>query len=423
MPNMINGMTPITYSPASMDNFILNPYAYGSSYIPSDYGMIANKGGNNFMETMSLINEGLGTALGGPVGTLIGAGLNFVGGQLNADLQQKRQKELYEKFMSPQARMRDMVAAGINPAAAAQGISGAGNASMPSAPAATPSSPSLADTLGQSNNTYLSADMVKAQADLFRFSSELSKSQNTEQVIKNQFIERRQLQELHSLTIHNIIDDNVASMIAVDEFYKGAEAQAHWQQTCMALQETSQRINNLTQEYFNMLAQEVLIYEQAGFTRNQSEHELIKMGLTKAQISEVYHKIDNIDANTMLTMQNISESQSRERMNKAQAWYQEEVNAVWKNSGYNMNSDFNGNFYGNVMRGDIKAAERMLSGMTAYIYGVGDARFHSKDYMMDGALQILGTASRLAGSVYVGSSVPKRVYQPVGRSVPGAKIK
>lgn len=428
MPNTINGLTPIgptpiTYSPASMDNFMLNPYAYGSGYIPENYGMIANKGGNNFMETMSLINEGLGTALGGPVGSLIGAGLNFIGGQLNADLQQRRQEELYKKFMSPQARMRDMVEAGINPAAAAQGISGAGNASMPSAPAATSSSPGLAETLGQSNNTYLSADVAKAQADLLNSERHLADSQNTEQVVKNRYIERQQMATLNSLLIHNDIDSNVANMIAIDEYYKGAEAQAHWQQTVMALTETAQRIENLNQEYFNMLAQEVLIYEQAGLTRNQAEHELVKIGLTKAEISQVYYNIDNIDANTMLTMQNISESESRERLNKAHSWYQEQVNSVWKNSGYNMNSDFNGNFYGNIMQGNIKGASKMLSGMTAYIYNEGDATFHRKDYMMDKGMDILTTAGRLAGSAYVGGSMPKQVYYPVGRSVPGAKIK
>ena len=91
------------------------------------------------------------------IGALVGGGMNM----LNTAMQNRQQEKFYEEYMSPQARMRDMMAAGINPNAAAQGISGS---SAPQMNAAAPTSAfsSLGEQLGQSVNTALSAQNIAA---------------------------------------------------------------------------------------------------------------------------------------------------------------------------------------------------------------------------------------------------------------------
>lgn len=90
-------------------------------------------------------------------GSILGAGLNFLG----SAYQNYKQAQFYDKYMSPQARMEQMRAAGINPNAAAQGISGS------SAPQVTASQPNgaftgIGEQLGNSVNTALSAANIVA---------------------------------------------------------------------------------------------------------------------------------------------------------------------------------------------------------------------------------------------------------------------
>lgn len=92
------------------------------------------------------------------VGPLLGAGLNMA----SQAMQNAKQEEFYSKYMSPQARMAQMRAAGINPNAAAQGISGS---SAPQMNAASPTGAfsSLGEALGNSVNTALTAGNIAAQ--------------------------------------------------------------------------------------------------------------------------------------------------------------------------------------------------------------------------------------------------------------------
>lgn len=91
------------------------------------------------------------------IGPLLGFGMNMIG----QAMQNSKQEEFYSKYMSPQARMAQMRAAGINPNAAAQGISGS---SAPQMNAAAPTSAfsSLAEALGNSVNTSLTANNIAA---------------------------------------------------------------------------------------------------------------------------------------------------------------------------------------------------------------------------------------------------------------------
>lgn len=92
------------------------------------------------------------------VGPMLGAGMNLIA----QGMQNRKQEEFYNKYMSPSAQMSQMMAAGINPAAAAQGISGSPAPSMQAA-APTSAFSSLGEALGQSVNSALSAQNLAAQ--------------------------------------------------------------------------------------------------------------------------------------------------------------------------------------------------------------------------------------------------------------------
>lgn len=92
------------------------------------------------------------------VGPMLGAGMNLIGQMM----QNRQQEKFYNEYMSPAARMAQMRAAGINPNAAAQGISGAAAPQM-NAAAPTSAFSSLGEALGQSVNTGLTAGNIAAQ--------------------------------------------------------------------------------------------------------------------------------------------------------------------------------------------------------------------------------------------------------------------
>ncbi len=92
------------------------------------------------------------------IGPVLGAMFNFWAQQN----QNQVQEDFYNKYMSPAAKMAQMRAAGINPNAAAQGISGGSFAQM-NAAAPTGAYSSLGEALGNSVNTALTAGNIAAQ--------------------------------------------------------------------------------------------------------------------------------------------------------------------------------------------------------------------------------------------------------------------
>lgn len=109
------------------------------------------------------------------VGPALGAGMNMLG----TYMQNQQQEAFFNDYMSPAARMAQMRAAGINPNAAAQGISGS---SAPQMNAASPTGAfsSLGEQLGQSVNTALTADAIRAN-------TQNTEAQTEGQKIQNQF--------------------------------------------------------------------------------------------------------------------------------------------------------------------------------------------------------------------------------------------
>lgn len=101
--------------------------------------------------------SGAGSLLSGGLGSILSTGLNLIG----QASQNRKQEEFYKKYMSPEGRRNQMVQAGINPAAIAQGISGS---SAPQMTAAAPTNAfdGVGEQLGSSVNNALSAEAIKA---------------------------------------------------------------------------------------------------------------------------------------------------------------------------------------------------------------------------------------------------------------------
>lgn len=135
------------------NNPYANPWAAQNiQQMPMQYGVD---------ETPSAALNGFSGLLG-MINPVLGAGVGLAGNLISQSMQNRKQEEFYNKYMSPAARMAQMRAAGINPNAAAQGISGA---SAPQMAAASPTGAfnSIGEQLGQSANTALTAQVLQAQ--------------------------------------------------------------------------------------------------------------------------------------------------------------------------------------------------------------------------------------------------------------------
>jgi len=334
------------------------------------------------------------------IGPLLGAGMNM----LAQYSQNQMQKQMFEDYMSPQARMAQMRAAGINPNAASQGISGSSAPQM-NAAAPTNAYSGLGEQLGNSVNTALTADAIKAGIRKTDAETELTDSLNTGKQIENKYADAMQNATLKKLVSDGTISEHQANIIAIDDYYHGAEAAAHLEQTYLTIEQMSATLQNTQQEYFNLLAQEYATMQAGQLSEAQIHKVFSDIGLNNAQIEKIAHETENIDASTMAITQSISESQARERLTRAQAQYSEKVYNTWRDSGWNVNSDVNSNFQRLCMEGKIDQAKTILNGTKAMILNEGEARFRSKDYMFDKSVDIIGHATRLAGFSMMSGSV------------------
>lgn len=143
--------------------------------LTDDYSGLKN-GLGNFTDDAENVLEG--GKNGGAIGAIAGFLLNAVSAFAQQAYQNKTQESFYEKYESPKARMEQMAQAGINPAAAAQGISGGSFAQMNAAGPSSGLGQGLAQSLGQliQNQPLTDADVrlknasvrtAETQADLF----------------------------------------------------------------------------------------------------------------------------------------------------------------------------------------------------------------------------------------------------------------
>lgn len=186
--------------------------------------------------------------------TIIGTAISAAGSIGGMALQNSQQRKMYEDYMSPQARMSQMTQAGINPAAAAQGISGSAGANMT---AAGPSSAlsGLGDIVAALPQLTAEIDNIKSQTSKNQAEEAFYESQTTGKDLENKFNFETFERRIKALDLDNqqksyIIDTLRPYAENADQWYKinfdNLDEQVN--KTKKEISEIDEKIKNLSKE-------------------------------------------------------------------------------------------------------------------------------------------------------------------------------
>lgn len=192
---------------------------------------------------LGTIGKTAGSTLGPLGGTLLGYVGNIAAKGIDTVLQNTSQRSLMHYQMSlnsPEAMMARMRSAGINPAAAAQGIAGSPGAGSVAGGSAGMSQgmPGLIDALANSENTALNAQYLRTQNEQMKVATEGMKMDN-----KMKAIETNTYPEYRNAEIQQMVEDaneKAANVLKMVEEKKNLIEER----------------NNIKQEYNNLVAQE-----------------------------------------------------------------------------------------------------------------------------------------------------------------------
>lgn len=339
------------------------------------------------------------------VGPLVSAGLNFAG----QAYQNYKQEQFYNDYMSPQARMAQMKAAGINPNAAAEGISGA---AAPSMVAAAPSSAGngVGEQLGNSVNTALTADAIRSQSEKNYAEAGLANSLNTEKQTTNRYLDAMQQATLNKLVQDGRISKSFANMVAVDEAYKPAMAEQSYNLLLNQVEQVRVGIEKLNAE----IVHEYAAAYQSMMAGSLSEAEIHKVfsdiGVNNAMITKIAHEVGEIDARTAATYQGITESQARTSLLNIQKGFESRYLQIFKSTGYDVKQGINSNYMSLLAQGKVDNANVLLGNLQCYLQAEGDGRANGKDYKFTVINDYLRTYSNFVGLGALSSSLRQNAY-------------
>lgn len=239
-------------------------------------------------------------ALTTAMASVIGTGLSFLGGMY----QNAMQEQFYNKYQSPQARMRQMMEAGINPNAAAQGVSGA------AAPGMSASGP--ANGFGD-----MVAAIPQLTAEIERIKSDTSKNQAEEKYFDSlttgKDIENKFNFETFEKRIESLNLDNEHKSYIIDTLRPYADHADEWYQINFnqldetvkkikkEISEIDEKIKNLGEEREVMETQEGLNVANANEANaraalERQKKELIdKLGGEDAESAYVISRVEGDD--------------------------------------------------------------------------------------------------------------------------------
>ena len=127
--------------------------------------------------------SGFGAAAASALGNMASGGFSFGLGLLSNQMNRDWSEQQYLKYQSPQAIMQQMIDAGINPNAAAQGISGSGPASMMNT--ASQVTPDFGAIGSDAVNAYYGAKIADAQEENIKADTDYTRSKTVGQDIEN----------------------------------------------------------------------------------------------------------------------------------------------------------------------------------------------------------------------------------------------
>lgn len=253
----------------TMNDFSEMMSPVGAGQLQGQYGPdhINPNGFND--QAMSIASKGVSKAAGsGSAGLspLGGIGIGFIGNMASKafemGLQTENQKSLmaYQHEMnSAQAKMRDMRSAGINPAAAAQGIAGAPASTSVAGGSAGMSAgqPGLLESLAGSTNSKLQGEFLKSQIN------------NMNKITEG-------------IDYDNYIKAVNSGNYDIYRKYETQKLYQEWQETKQNVSNLMQENENLKQELSNLKKNEILIEGQIGEVGAKEEMEKTQSALNRS---------------------------------------------------------------------------------------------------------------------------------------------
>lgn len=399
------------------DGFPLQNLPYITSTVPQN---VSN--GPSFGD---MLGSALGSgSLGSIFGSMAGFILNGIGQTISRAKNVRMQEALYDKYYSPAAQMQQMREAGINSNAAAQGIAGAGAASMPSVETPAPIAPGMSQFLGDIPNQISERRKNEAAIDLMNTQQENIETVTEHNNIENKYFDAFQSNWLKKAYYDGEISKSNANMLAYDEYYHGAEAYEHWQQTMIATQQAAQQLRNMQQQFFNECAEYQVLMTQAGLNSAQIQKVWSDIGLNNAMIEKIGREITSIDVSTLLMGEQLKGEQIKNRIQEVMAQYEERAMEILQSTGYDLKSSVNANYMSLCAQGKFEEAEALMGNAYDYArgqYGAKDARVQKWISVGTGALCSVAGAiamfvpvpgARLAGAGLIGYGASK-----IGKSV------
>lgn len=283
------------------------------------------------------VSNGIGAGASMSGMPLLGAGISLIGNIAGQYFQNQNQVEMYNAYMSPMARMAQMRAAGINTNAAAQGISGSSSPQM-NAAAPTSAFNGVGEQFGQSVNTALTAEAIKAGIENTNAQTEGQKITNRFEnqtfddraaYLKNQGLisneEYKQASEL-SRQYPEMLDQTIEQMRS-NIRKNDAQVRVFDQQ----IDNLKKEIDKMEEEIRKMKSDETLNYAMAGENAARAELEKAEKTLTdkKAELAGVEKQKAELgaDNNVELKYREIERSQGKEAADK---WLESQYSIVNK---------------------------------------------------------------------------------------------
>ena len=380
-------LSPIAAGPLSLST------NYGPASLPPRMQPNIDDSYLNYLEGASQYAdavEGLATK-GSLIGSLIGFGSKLVNDTINFNRQYELQSR-QNAWNSPQEQMQRMIAAGINPNAAAQGIAGAPNVGSPAS--FTPgqnSMPDLASLLGNSVNTDLDANVLRATEANIKADTKNKESVTVGQNISNAWANQEHAANLRKAEAEGWFTEETAKIVAADAKYADANAFAKWQTTCENLRKIANEADVLAQAYYTEMAKTYATMMAGDLSAAQIRKVFSDIGVNNATIRLIEKQVDNVQADTLLKGQEMKESEARTTAQNIQNKFQQDYYDIWQNAGWDMNSNVDANIYRMLMNGETENYKRFFNGMNVYFGEQNNASMRGARPRFEGYMDIFKT--------------------------------
>lgn len=209
----------------------------------------------------------------GPMGALGGTFLNFFSQMIGQNHAAGLQEDFYNAHQSPSARMREMQQAGINPAAAAQGISGSQAAGFTAPGAGSGAAPGLSDTLAKVPLTAAESRLADANSLAAQTQAAVNAEEAQRLGIVTQFTPAQMQASIEAAVAKGLLDNENAVWMSKKNMRAEELIQADFDKVQEEINELKSRVKEQQESIELMKAQEGLAAAQAFEAKTKGENQ------------------------------------------------------------------------------------------------------------------------------------------------------